>query len=477
MKATTIARVAAVCTPLMAGGAVWAQSAKLSPPDSHYLTSQGSWGQKHADEWGLARIGFDSSPQSAWRLVRRDAQPVVVAIVDTGLDWNHRNIAWEAIWRNPKEKPGDDVDNDKNGYSDDIIGWDFLDQDNKPWDYDGHGTFVAGLIAGRWTDKAGMAGVNPFAKLMILKAMNNFGHSRSSYVAEAITYAADHGARVINLSVGGKEIAEIEQAAIDYAYSKGAVIVVAAGNEGRDVANYGLASSDKVLSVAATGFGDERAAFSNWGAVSVAAPGVDILSLRARRTDLMAGIEGVKYEAKSAYVGTDKRYYRASGTSFAAPLVTGLASLMIANDPSLTNRQVMNIIKSTARDVGLPGVDQFTGYGIVDARAALTAPKDYFLLAGIKRVEVIRQGRQQLVRVRGTADANSFKSARIEMGPGEAPTKWKAVGTARKSAEPDGILGDIPTTEFGGSKHWQIRVIVTHGDGTTREARYSLNLG
>ena len=473
----TFACLMTVCVAAIFPGAVWAQSAKLSPPDNHYFTSQGSWGQKYPDEWGLARIGFDNSPQSAWRLVRRDSEPVVVAIIDTGLDWNHRNIAWENIWHNPREKLGDGVDNDKNGYIDDVIGWDFLDGDNKPWDYDGHGTFVAGLIAGRWSDKGGMAGINPFAKLMILKGMNNFGHSRSSFIAEAMTYAANNGARVINLSVGGKEITEIEQAAIDYAYSKGVVIVVAAGNEGLDVSKYGLASSEKVLSVAATGFDDQRAVFSNWGGVSIAAPGIDILSLRARRTDLMAGIEGVKYEAKSAYVGSDKRYYRASGTSFAAPLVTGLASLMIANDPTLTNRQVMNIIKSTARDVGLPGVDQFTGYGIIDARTALKAPKEYFLFAGIKRVEVVRKGSGQVVRVHGAADANLFKSARIEMGPGEAPTKWKSIAVAKKNAGPDGVLGDIPAKAFAGSKVWQIRVIVTHRSGATREARFRLNLG
>src|ERR1700682_3394720 len=106
-------------------------------------------------------------------------------------------------------------------------------------------------------------------------------------------------------------------------------------------------------------------------------------------------------------------------------MVSGLASLMIANDPSLTNRQVMNIIKSTARDVGPPGVDQFTGYGIIDARAALKAPKDYFLLAGVSRIEVVQKGGAQAVRVHGTADANAMKSARLEIGAGEAPTSWK----------------------------------------------------
>ena len=174
--------------------------------------------------------------------------------------------------------------------------------------------------------------------------------------------------------------------------------------------------------------------FSNWGKVSVAAPGLDILSLRARRTDTMLGIEGVKYNAGAAYVGEDKRYYRASGTSFSAPMVSGLASLMIANDPSLTNRQVMAIIKSTARDVGTPGVDQYTGYGIIDAAAALKAPKDYLLAAGIDRVEVVQAGGKVAVRVRGTADANALKSARIEDRPGRHADELETASEQRRRA-------------------------------------------
>lgn len=449
----------------------------LSPPGNHYFVSKGSWGQKYSDQWALQRIGFDASPQSAWRLVKKTAQPVIVAVIDTGLDWNHKSIDWNNIWQNPKEIVDNSLDDDKNGYVDDVIGWDFVERQSKPWDNDGHGTLIAGIIAGDWNDKTGIAGINPFAKLMILKALNNFGHTRASYVAEAIAYAADNGARVINLSVGGKEISSVEQVAIDYAYSKGVVIVAAAGNEGVDVGKYSVTGSDKVLTIASTGFEDEHLVFSNWGKVSVAAPGLDILSLRARRTDTMLGIEGVKYEAGAAYVGEDKRYYRASGTSFSAPMVSGLASLMIANDPSLTNKQVMAIIKSTARDVGAPGVDQYTGYGIIDAAAALKAPKDYLLAAAIDRVEVVQTGGKQAVRVRGTADANALKSARIEIGQGDAPTSWKQVGTARKNAGPDAILGEIPATAFRGAKAWQVRVLVEHTNGARREARFKLNLG
>ena len=457
--------------------AAFAQNATLEPPDTHYFKSTGSWKQKYADQWGLQRIGFDASPQSAWRLVPRNAAPVIVALIDTGLDWNHKDIEWDSLWRNTKEIPGNNVDDDKNGFVDDVIGWNFNGRDNQPWDYDGHGTFVAGLIAGSWKEKSGIAGVNPLAKLMVLKALNNFGHTRASYIAEAITYAANHGARVINLSVGGKTMTKIEQVALDYAYAKGVVIVVAAGNEGVDISGYGMAASDKVLSVAASDMKDERATFSNWGKVSVAAPGVDILSLRARRTDVMLNVDSKTYKRGDAFVGDDKRYYRASGTSFSAPYVSGLASLMIAKDPTLTNRQVMNIIMSTARDVGTPGVDQYTGYGIIDARAALQAPKDYLLFAGVNRVEVVTKDKAQIVRVHGTADANAFKSARLEIGAGEDPKTWKTVAPVKKDSGNDDVLGDIPASAFAGAKVWQIRVVVIHQNDKTREARYTLKLG
>jgi subtilisin family serine protease len=455
----------------------WSQAGMLEPPTNKYFVGHGSWGQKYPDQWGLYRIGFDSSPDSAWRLVKANAQPVVVAVIDTGLDWNHKNIDWDTIWKKPKAAVDGGTDDNKNGHADDVIGWDFLDNDNRPWDYSGHGTFIAGLIAGSWKDPTGIAGINPFARLMILRVANGFGHTRKSYIAEAITYAADNGARVINISLGNPGTSVAEQAAVDYAYSKGCVIVVAAGNEDVELKSYGIAGNDKVLTVAATGVNDERMGFSNWGKISVAAPGHDILSLRARRTDIILDIEGTKYTPGAAYVGDDKRYYRAGGTSFSAPMVSGVASLMLANDPTLTNRQVMNIIKSTARDIGTPGVDQFTGYGLIDARAALKASKDYYLFAGISRVEVVQHGSNPVIRVHGTADGNALGSAQLEIGQGDSPTSWKPVGAAKRSAGPDDILGDIPGTSFTGSQTWQIRVVVTHASGAKREARFNLKLG
>ena len=150
----------------------WPQESTLEPPAMQYFLGKGSWGQDYSDQWALQRIGFNSNPDSAWRLVKRDAAPVVVAVIDTGLDWNHRNIDGSNLWRNPNEIPNNGIDDDHNGYVDDVIGWDFFDHDNRPWDYDGHGTLVAGIIAGSWNDKGGMAGVSPFARLMVVKAIN-----------------------------------------------------------------------------------------------------------------------------------------------------------------------------------------------------------------------------------------------------------------------------------------------------------------
>lgn len=466
-----------VCAALLALAA--APAAALDPPTDPHFLAKGSWGQAWDDQWGLHRVGLTSGPDSAWRRVTGGAE-VVVAVIDTGLDWHHLDLAPENLWRNPGEIPGNGVDDDGNGYVDDVIGWDFYGNDGKPWDHDGHGTFVAGIIAAAWNNGAGIAGINPKARIMVLKALNNFGHSRASYLAEALTYAADHGARVINLSVGGRGTTEVEREAIRYAWSRGAVVVVAAGNKSVDTADYGLAAVPESLVVAATGFDDERAPFSNWGAqVDLAAPGMDILSLRARRTDLMRDLPGVEYQPGAAYVGADRRYYRTSGTSFAAPIVAGVASLLFTQDPSLTNEDVVRILLHSARDVEQPGVDQYTGYGLVDARAALAhlAEKpEFFVTARIRDVAVASRDGGQVVRVLGTADADGFRRAWLELGAGREPTAWKRVGAELEAPVRDGVLGEIPAREFAGSPVWQLRLVTEHRDGSRREARFLLDL-
>ncbi|HSE96371.1 MAG TPA: S8 family serine peptidase, partial [Methylomirabilota bacterium] len=200
-------------------------------PNDPYFASRGAWGQAFADQWALARIGFTAkgSGTSAWDLETGAGRPVTVAVLDTGLDLTHPDLAPTSIWRNPApKKPGEDP----NGYADDQVGWDFVRDVNDSRDRDGHGTFVAGLIGAASNNGRGIAGIHWGVRLMPLKIMDIFGKGRAFNVARAVVYAADHGARVINLSVEGEKLTRTEQLAIDYAHRKGALIVVAAGNEG-----------------------------------------------------------------------------------------------------------------------------------------------------------------------------------------------------------------------------------------------------
>ena len=448
-----------------------------APPSDPYYGSSGSWGQDHDDQWAIKRVGFTADDQSAWERLGPNPQPVVVAIIDTGLDWNHLDINWKNIWRNENEVPDNGIDDDQNGHVDDIIGWDFFADTNSPWDHDGHGTFVAGVIAANFDNSIGIAGINPYARIMVLKALNSFGHTRASYLAQAILYAADNGARIINMSTGGPDLTEIETAALDYALSKGLLVVVAAGNEGTNLETQGRASHPGVITVAATGFEDERAGFSNWGPqVSVAAPGLDILSLRARRTDLMRDIEDVEYENSAAYVGEDRRYYRASGTSFSAPVVTGIASLILSKDPDLTADEVKRMILQSARDIEIPGVDELTGYGLVDARSALTADPSFFVEARITELQAASVEGTIVVRILGTADASEFGQAWIEIGPGENPADWQKVSRTISEPVREGILDDLAADNFTGFSQWVVRLIVEHANGARRESRFTLSV-
>ena len=441
---------------------------KADIPNDTYLYSKGSWRQKYDDQWAIKHIGFTTDKKSAWNVEDGSSNPVVVAVIDTGLDWNHKDINWENIWKNTGEIPDNGKDDDGNGYVDDVIGWNFIDDNNKPWDHDGHGTFVSGIIAAASDNKVGIAGINKGAKIMVLKGLNAFGHGRASSLAESIFYAADNGAQVINISAGGKHLTQTEQDAVNYAYRKGAVIIVAAGNEAMDTEDYSPSGLRNVIAVGATDLEDKRASFSNWGqTVDISAPGVDVLSLRARRTDFMLGIPDVDYKPRSAYVGQDRRYFRASGTSFSAPMVAATASLILAKSPKLTNKQVERMLLNSARDIEVPGWDQLTGYGLLDARAALKADPNFYALAKIKKMAPARKDGKVIIQVIGTADSSDFKVAWAELGFGEKPEEWKRVGGKIKAVVKENILAEIPASEFNKKGKWSVKLVVEtkkHGE-------------
>ncbi|MGH7828336.1 MAG: S8 family peptidase [Candidatus Binatia bacterium] len=462
----------------MALGGVVSGAEKLKRNDPLYL-SRGSWQQKYDDQWALKRVGFTprGNGASAWDLVAEDIQPVIVAVIDSGLDYLHPDLNPENVWRNSKEIPNG-RDDDGNGYIDDLIGWNFVDGGNNPWDNVGHGTHVAGIVAAATGNGEGIAGINPRVKIMPLKILNSLGRGRATRLAEAIFYAVKHRARVINLSIGEKGISQTERLAIEYAHKQGVVVVVAAGNVGSNTADYGPAGLKNSLTVAATDVEDKRLGFSNWGQfVRIAAPGQDVLSFRAGRTDLGLVLGGKDYKPGSAFVGPDSRYFRATGTSFAAPFVAGVASLLIGKNPKLTKLQVERMLLMSADDIDSPGWDQLTGYGRLNAKKALESDPEYYLYVELHRLVPTKESGRTVLQLFGTATGNRFGSYHIEVGQGEKPKQWRRAGRLAGGQVKDDLLGSLTFGDFGGSGKWTIRLVAQDSKQLTRESRTAIAVG
>lgn len=224
--------------------------------------------------------GVDIKSTQAWDIETGISNDVVIAIVDSGVDYNHPDLAAN-IWNNPGETPGNGIDDDGNGYVDDIVGWDFVNERNDPIDSNRHGTHVAGTIAAVGNNNLGVAGVTWKAKIMCLRALNANGVGLTSDLLEAVLYANANGAHIMNNSWGGYGGSQAVKDAFDASTT---VAVCAAGNESNNndanPAYPGTYGSDSIISVAATNQDDGLAWFSNYGAntVHVGAPGTNILS-------------------------------------------------------------------------------------------------------------------------------------------------------------------------------------------------------
>ncbi|MFS8639297.1 MAG: S8 family serine peptidase [Symbiobacteriaceae bacterium] len=296
-------------------------------------------------QWGLhnegqavlgrrGRPGVDIGAPAAWDVTRGSAG-VVVAVIDTGVDLRHPDLAG-AAWVNEAEAKGRaGVDDDGNGYVDDVHGYDFYHRDSTvfdPEDGDEHGTHVAGIIAARWDNGEGVAGVAPGARIMVLKVFAG-DTGTSADAVEAIAYAERMGARIVNMSWGGFHH---DQALKDAIARSHMLFVAAAGNNGQDndarpyyPASYDL---DNLVAVAAVNSQGYLPAFSNFGrkSVDLAAPGEVILST----------VPGAAGQGAYAYM---------SGTSMAAPHVTGVAALVASRFPWLSAAGIRQHLLATAR--------------------------------------------------------------------------------------------------------------------------------
>jgi hypothetical protein len=261
---------------------------------------------------------------------------IVVAVVDSGVDYTHPDLD-NNIWRNAGEIAGNGIDDDRNGYTDDIRGWDFVASDNNPMDldFDGHGTHIAGSIAAERND-FGITGVAYNAKIMPVRVLDSFGEGKLNNVAAGIRYAADNGANVINLSIGNEFYpSNLVNDAIEYANNKGSVVVIAAGNSGFSQPDYPARNADRWgIAVGSIDINGSMADTSNGAGPTpldyVVAPGVDIYSTTPYNT-----------------------YDILTGTSMATPHVAGVAALVLNTNPTLTPAQVEYILTTTANRNGV----------------------------------------------------------------------------------------------------------------------------
>ena len=306
---------------------------------------------------GLA--GVDIGAEKAWD-IQTGNQELIVAVIDTGVDYNHGDLI-KNIWNNDLEsngKPG--VDDDENGYIDDIHGYDFVNQDGDPMDDHGHGSHCSGTIGAKGDDNSGIVGVAWNVKIMGVKFLSKDGSGSLEAAIEAIKYATKMGAKVMSNSWGGGGYSELLKNAIQEANDKGVVFTAAAGNHSGNndetpsyPASYNIPN---VISVAAVDNRGGLANFSCFGrnTVHVAAPGVNV------------------------YSSIPRGYDSWSGTSMATPHVSGVVALLLSQEPGLTPEEVKSrLIKTSKPLVGLKG--KVASNGIIDAYLSLTnqvAPPD-----------------------------------------------------------------------------------------------------
>lgn len=304
--------------------------------------------------------GLDIGAEEAWEVYGQSAErrPVVIAIIDTGVDVGHPDL-YPGIWRNPGEIPGDGIDNDGNGYIDDIYGWNFCDDNNTLFTgiEDDHGTHAAGTMIGSWDGK-GITGIadSSWVKVMVLKALGADGKGDSKDVIAAVQYAKENGAQICNLSFGAVTYDPQLDAAIR---DSGMLFVISAGNG--DDSGLGLDidktpvypasfSAGNTISVANMVFDGSLHPSSNYGkgSVDIAAPGSYILSTTSNHG-----------------------YGYMTGTSMAAPMVSGAAALIASCRPELSATELKDAILASVRKVEAMEGKVSTG-GILDVYGAIT---------------------------------------------------------------------------------------------------------
>ncbi|HEY3281201.1 MAG TPA: S8 family serine peptidase [Armatimonadota bacterium] len=395
------------------------------PSDTYYGSNQ----------WNLT---LDGAP-NAWDITT-GGTGVTIAIVDTGIDSTHPDLSGKVL-------SGYNATTGTTGI---------------PTDTDGHGTHVSGIAAATGDNGTGIAGVSWGARILPVKVLGRNGVGSDSDVADGVQWAADHGANIINMSLGDSAYSSTSDRAVQYAWNQGCLIVAAAGNDYQNgnPTSYPAALSH-VIGVGALNDSGLRASYSNTGSyVSVTAPGGDPSSNQDNNKRHWI------FSTWPRSLGSS--YAMLAGTSQATPQVSGLAALIWSENPSLTNAQVRDAIQSTAvPPTGVSGKTNSYGYGRVDFGKALlsvsqqsTVQAPSLILTSPASLAVVGG----TISIMGTVEGDSLASFEVQYGVGSSPSTWTTLGTAQTSPVTAGKLADWQTQNTGDGRY-TLRILAADTSG------------
>jgi hypothetical protein len=422
----------------------------------------------------ISQVANDSLIQQQWYLetikakeawqITTGSQDIIIGVIDTGIDYTHPDLKG-SLWINNAEKNGiSGMDDDNNGFIDDSLGWDFtdaprfsdggdyIDPDNDPMDEygSGHGTQIAGIIAAQANNGIGITGIGPNLSVMNLRAGTASGYLEEDDVANALIYALDNGARIVNMSFGDVALSRFLKDIIYYTYQQGLILIASAGNSGNDEVHYpsGLAET---ISVGATDKDDNIAGFSNYGpTLDCVAPGSEILS-----------------------TAVNGKYNIVSGTSFSAPVVAAIAGLILSVNVDFSSERVRNILKTSADDILYYGWDNYSGAGRISALNAVSVP-DGGILKFIKPMPNSSTALEE-ISIIGTALHPDIKSILLAYGEGKDPQSWLTISEFENQQILADTIGTLNTTHITDSL-LTLRLVMTLYNGNADEIRTNLKI-
>ncbi len=422
-----------------------------------------------SEQWSLEKI----NAFGAWEITKGDPS-IIVAIIDTGIDYLHPDLQnqmfinqAEDLNNNGKldDSDFDGIDNDRNGFIDDVSGWDFVDKflnsdslgdgdffnwDPDPMDENDHGTAMAGILGAESNNSIGLSGVAPNVKILNLRAFDKNGQGEEDDVASAILYAVQMGAKVISMSFGDSEYSQLLEDVIKYAHLQGVVLVGSSGNSGSSDPHFPSGFSE-VIAVGATDRGDNVTGFSNFGStIDIVAPGANVVTTR---------------------IGGG--YLNSTGTSASAPHVSAAAALLVSIK-SFENEEIKQILKTTAEDIDIDNWDIKSGAGRLNLENALLSV-NLPSLVKFNSPEAFISTNENSIPINITVLNPRLDKYDLDYGAGLNPENWTKIISEQRQQNINNDIINLNVTLFTDTSY-TLRLKVFLTDNTTLEERINFEI-